>query len=578
MMYPPDQRAAEIIAATYEHLRREFLQYTLKARQRFEERDFVGAYRDTQSRLELYEPCVQDALSLVKAELDFHRRPIVSWMLVKDSYRGIVHHWHDVELAMTFFNSVTRRMYINRGLDVGIEFYDEDFAFSEQSPDSVVYARYPWSCGLSNIVAAILGSCQFSNRLGGVKGAQGEISLAIRRALTEHERDTPLKAIDVLLPLFFRDGAAYAMGRLIWEDDFVVPLVIVFRHEKHGIVVDAVILDEDATSILFSFAHSYFLVAIPHHRGVVDFLKSMMPKKRIDELYVSLGHHKHGKTELHRSLRRHIARSDDRFEHAPGIKGMVMVVFTLPDYDVVFKVIRNRVKPPKRTSPAKVRQCYDLVFKHDRVGRLVDAQEFVYLEFHRSRFEPSLLNELLETADETVTVDGDIVRIAHLYTERRITPLNMYLRDSNLRDAQAALLDYGQAIKDLAAANIFAGDLFFKNFGVTRHGRVVFYDYDELMLLEECRFRTMPTPRYEFEVFESETWFRVAENDVFPEEFRSFLGIPRDLSEVFEREHGQIFSPEYWRQMQSEHAEGRIVEVRPYLPSFRLRRKIEPER
>ena len=167
-------------------------------------------------------------------------------------------------------------------------------------------------------------------------------------------------------------------------------------------------------------------------------------------------------------------------------------------------------------------------------------------------------------------VDGDIVRIAHLYTERRITPLNLYLRGSKFHAAQAALLDYGQAIKDLAAANIFAGDLFFKNFGVTRHGRVVFYDYDELMLLEECRFRRMPTPRHEFEVFESETWFRVAENDVFPEEFRSFLGIPKDLSATFEAEHGEIFDPDYWRRMQSEHSEGRMVEVRPYLPCFRL--------
>lgn len=572
MMVPPDVRAAEIIAATYEHLRREFLRFTLMARCRFEERDFVVAHRDSQERLDLYEPCVQDALSLVKAELDYHRRDMSAWLHVKHAYRGIVHHWHDVELAMTFFNSVTRRLFVNRGLDAGVEFYDEDFAFSERSPDSVVYARYPWSCGLQNIISAVLGGTMFASRLDAAGEARTQIALSIRQTLAGLERDVPVRAIDVLLPVFFRDGAAYVVGRLMWEDDHVIPLVIVFRHESYGIVVDAVILDEDATSILFSFAHSYFFVAIPHHRGVVDFLKTIMPKKRVDELYVSLGHHKHGKTELHRSLRRHIAASKDKFEHAAGIKGMVMVVFTLPQYDVVFKVIRNKVAPPKRTNPAKVRQCYDLVFKHDRVGRLVDAQEFVHLEFDKSRFEPGLLEELLETANETVSLDGDTVRIAHLYTERRITPLNLYLRAAKFHAAQAALLDYGQAIKDLAAANIFAGDLFFKNFGVTRHGRVVFYDYDELMLLEECRFRRMPAPRYEFEVFESETWFRVAENDVFPEEFRSFLGIPRDLSEVFEEAHGEIFDPEYWRRMQSEHEEGRIVEVRPYLQSFRLPR------
>jgi isocitrate dehydrogenase kinase/phosphatase len=251
---------------------------------------------------------------------------------------------------------------------------------------------------------------------------------------------------------------------------------------------------------------------------------------------------------------------------------MVMVVFTLPSYDVVFKVIRDRFAPPKKTDHQRVKDCYELVFKHDRVGRLVDAQEFVDLEFRKDRFEPDLLKELLETASECVSVSGPIVSIRHLYTERRVAPLDLYIHESGTEEARAAIMDYGRALKELAAADLFPGDLFLKNFGVTRHGRVVFYDYDELSLLGDCNFRVMPQPRYDFEEFENETWFAVAENDIFPEEFRNFIGIPKDFMEQFLESHGELFTAEFWRGMKARHADGEFIECFPYDENARLER------
>jgi isocitrate dehydrogenase kinase/phosphatase len=288
------------------------------------------------------------------------------------------------------------------------------------------------------------------------------------------------------------------------------------------------------------------------------------------ELYIALGFNKHGKTELYRHLRQHLRRFPDRFEYADGDRGMVMVVFTLPRYDGVFKVIRDRFAYPKQTTRAAVMDRYRLVFERDRVGRLVDAQEFEHLTFSRDRFDDDLLRDLLDEAGQTVAVEGDRVVIKHLYTERKVTPLNLYLRRSSAPAAWQAVVDYGRAIKELAAANIFPGDFLLKNFGVTRHGRVVFYDYDELCLLTDCNFRKMPEARHPEEELDPEPWFNVGPDDIFPEEFRRFLGLRDAQRELFVRYHVDLFDPEFWRGLQDRLRAGEILDFFPYPQERRL--------
>ncbi len=305
-------------------------------------------------------------------------------------------------------------------------------------------------------------------------------------------------------------------------------------------MVDTVLLSEAEASVVFSFTRSYFHVDVDIPGDLVGFLKSILPLKPVAELYIAIGYNKHGKTERYRALYRHLGNSNDKFEIARGAKGMVMTVFTLPSYDVVFKIIKDRFAYPKTSTRAQVMERYKLVFKHDRVGRMVDAQEFEYLTFSRDRFSEELLAELQTVAAETVTVTGDEVVIKHLYTERRLYPLDLYIKEMSFEKAREAVIDYGNAIVDLATANIFPGDLFIKNFGVTRHGRVVFYDYDELCLLTDCNFRKMPeASSYEDEVAD-QPWFSVAENDIFPEEFRKFLWFPGPLRKVMEEHHRRL--------------------------------------
>ena len=335
-------------------------------------------------------------------------------------------------------------------------------------------------------------------------------------------------------------------------------------------VVDAVLTRPEDLRVLFSFTRSYFHVDTGRPYDLVRFLRSLMPGKRPAELYIATGYNKHGKTELYRDLLHHLERSAGKFVAARGKKGLVMIVFTMPGHDLVFKVIRDRFPPQKRTTRKRVMDSYRLVFNHDRAGRLIDAQEFEHLAFARDRFSADLLDELTAEASETIRIAGDTVIVSHVYVERRVIPLDIYIREANEEAVRRAVIDYGQCIKDLAAANIFAGDLLLKNFGVTRHGRVVFYDYDELTDLLVCNFRRIPQPIHPEDELSDEPWYSIGPDDVFPEEFRRFLGLRSPMKEAFEEQHSDIFDTSLWQGLQESIKAGEIVEVTPYSESDRV--------
>ncbi|MDQ2670625.1 MAG: bifunctional isocitrate dehydrogenase kinase/phosphatase, partial [Gemmatimonadota bacterium] len=369
---------------------------------------------------------------------------------------------------------------------------------------------------------------------------------------------------------YYRNKGAYLVGRIHHRAE-TRPLVLALLNGPAGMTLDAALTSSDEASVVFGFSWSYFRVAAPEPWACVRFLRSIMPLKRVDELYNAIGHNKHGKTELYRELLRHLHRPDAGFEPAEGEQGMVMSVITLPSLNVVFKLIKDRFGHPKRTTAGAVRERYALVFRHDRAGRLADAQEFEHLAFPRRCFSSEVLERLLDEAPSIVSVSDDVVVIAHLYTERRVTPLDRFVRSAPEEAAREALLDYGWAIKELAAANIFAGDMLLKNFGVSRHGRVIFYDYDELTLLTECRFREMPRAAHPDDELAAEPWFPVGEHDVFPGEFASFMLPPPPFRDAFVGAHRDLLDVEWWRAAQLQAASGGLADVFPYPRSRRLR-------
>ena len=382
--------------------------------------------------------------------------------------------------------------------------------------------------------------------------------------------------VEIVRSLFYRGKGAYLVGRM-FSGSHMIPLALALFNNEEGVYVDAVLLHETDVSILFSFTRSYFHVTVERPFDLVRFLKSIIPRKRDAELYISIGYNKHGKTELYRDMLHHLAASADKFEIARGEKGMVMTVFAMPAYDVVFKIIKDRFAYPKKNTRQGVMDKYRLVFRHDRAGRLIDAQEFEFLQFEKDRFADDLLEELLKVAPSMVEVEGDFVIIKHCYVEREIIPLNIYLSEATKEAAEHATIDYGNAIKDMAFTNIFPGDMLLKNFGVSRHGRVIFYDYDELCLLDTCNFRKIPQSSYYEDDFADEPWFPVADNDYFPEEFERFMGLNGHLREIFHEHHSDLFDYQYWQSIQARLGEGEVIDIFPYAQSRRLITKTSPK-
>ena len=558
---------ARAVAAAWSELADRHLIVTRRARHRFEGCDWAGLAADHVERLDLYVRAAVATAERLRHTLESRVHDPMVWAGMKAVYGVLVSTRPDTELAETFFNSVTRKIFTTVGVDPRIEFVDSDVV----APTSIspVLRTYETPRSPAALIEEILRDTalavvwrslpadaaaagdRIADRLAAVGGLQG-----IDRA-------------DVVVPLFFRGSGAAVVAR-VYSGSQVVPIVIVLGHDEGGVYVDAVLLTENEVSIFFSFTRSYFFVNVAGPHPLVHFLGTLMPRKRTAELYISLGYVKHGKTELYRELRRHLAVSPDRFVKTRGTPGLVMVVFTLPGFDVVLKVIRDRFGAPKKVTRDRVLNRYRLVFRHDRAGRLVDAQEFEHLTLPRDRFEPDLLDYLLEHCARSVDVDGDTVTIRHAYVERRVTPLDVYLKEARPADAERAIDDYGQAIKDMAASGIFPGDMLMKNFGVTRHGRVVFYDYDELQTLEEVEFRALPVTDDPADELASEPWFPVGPNDVFPEEFRSFLGLQGRLRDVFESKHADVFDPAAWHRWQKLRRDGQRIEVFAYRDDARL--------
>ncbi len=561
---------AEVILEAFRDYRARHLAVTANAQGRFERRDWAGLRADARDRLGLYRVAIDHAETRVRVLLGERCRERLVWMSAKAVYSARIMAREDWDLAETFFNGVTRRIFDTVGVDPLIEYVASDFDGPPLEGTRPVYARINGPAPAASLVELALASLPFEVGWDDRAGDAARVGARIDDKVRSLGRGDPV-AIEHLEPVFYQGKGAYVVGRLVLPAGKVSPLVLALRNGPRGIFVDAVLLEEDDVSILFSFTRTYFHVDTPRPYDVMRFLRSLIPKKRIAEIYIALGEPKQGKTELYRAIVDHIEESSDTFGFAPGTPGLVMVVFTMPGMDVVMKVIRDDFPPQKTTSPEKVRERYQWVYSHDRAGRLVDAQAFEHLAFPRDRFEPDLLEELQRECGRSVEVREDRVVIALSYVERQLTPLNLFVRERPQEDAERALGEWGHAIRDLASCNIFPGDLLLKNFGVTRHGRVALYDYDELEALTDISVRDLPETDDIEDAMRAEPWFSVAKGDVFPEEFPRFLGLPRRLRPAVMERSAHVFDPAWWREAQARARTGKVPEVTPYRPELRLR-------
>lgn len=565
----PQQWPAADIARTildgFDNYREHFRQITDGARERFEKALWQQIQSAAAARINLYEEKVAEVTTCLRERFAEDVLLDVSlWPLVKSAYINLIDPRLDDELSETWYNSIFCSLFSHDQISDGCMFIHTTRPSLRAHERAAQTRIYRPEGHLSGLLARVFEDYCFNVPFADLPGDLVRLEAQLRDSLPDWVCKDPALQVELFSPVLYRNKGAYLVGRIFTRDE-QWPLVIPLLHrEGHGIEIDALITDEADVSIIFSFTRSYFMVDVPVPAEFVGFLKRILPGKHVAELYTSIGFYKHGKSEFYRALINHLAGTDDRFIMAPGVRGMVMSVFTLPGFNTVFKIIKDRFSPSKNVDRATVIEKYRLVKSVDRVGRMADTQEFSDFRFPLSKFEPECLAELLEVAPSTVSLEGDTVLVRHCWTERRMTPLNLYLENANDDQVREALDDYGLAIKQLAAANIFPGDMLLKNFGVTRHGRVVFYDYDEITFLTEANFRHIPSPRFPEDEMSSEPWYSIGPHDVFPEEFPPFLFADMGQRRLFSQLHGELYDADYWKGLQEAIRAGKVIDVFPY--------------
>lgn len=568
------EQFARTILDGFEAYFAEFQQVTRAARSCFEVADWHGIQHASSRRIDLYKAHSIRVHASVEVIAGEYLHDLNFWREARAAYSRLITGHNNFEIAETFFNSIYGAVFKHRKIRDEYVFVFSPLGDMPPVDVSKVYNRYRPGSSFPAVLEKLLDDYAFGipyeDKARDIRNITAVVNkyLAPRFDLTRGDLE-----LQVLKHHFYRNKGAYIVGRIVAGGDSMPFVLPILNNETGGVFVDTVLFGSDKVSVLFSFTRSYFLVDASIPSQYVLFLQQLMPAKPISEIYSSMGYNKHGKTYYHRCAYRHMESTTDQFIIAPGIKGMVMTVFTMPSYDFVFKIIKDRFTPPKEMTREQVREKYRLVKRADRAGRMADTQEFTNLAFARDRFSDELMEELHKVAPSVIEEHGKALVIKHVYVERRMTPLNLYLHDATDEQVLDVMDEYGNAIKQLAAANIFPGDMLLKNFGVTRHGRVVFYDYDEIVPLVDCNFRKIPAPRNEAEEMASKPWYSVGPNDIFPEEFRLFFSGNQRARKVFDRLHSDIYEAAFWQHLQQRIRDGHIEDFFPYRRKLRFERE-----
>ncbi|RKQ40315.1 bifunctional isocitrate dehydrogenase kinase/phosphatase [Enterobacter sp. R1(2018)] len=540
-----------------------FLEITAGAQQRFEQADWHAVQQAMKSRIHLYDHHVGLVVEQLRCITGGEHADADFLLRVKEQYTKLLPDYPRFEIAESFFNSVYCRLFDHRSLSP-----ERLFIFSSQAEGRFRTIPRPLSKlfspaqGWRPLLVSMLGDLPLRLPWQDLARDAGYIVAHLNETFgSEALRDAQL---EVANELFYRNKAAWLVGKLVLPGGKVPFLLPIHRSDEGYLIVDTCLTSAAEASIVFGFARSYFMVYAPLPAALVEWLREILPGKSTAELYMAIGCQKHGKTESYREYLNYITSTDEQFIEAPGIRGMVMLVFTLPGFDRVFKVIKDKFAPQKEVSAERVRACYQLVKEHDRVGRMADTQEFENFVLDKKQISATLLALLYEEVPEKLTDLGERIAISHLYIERRMVPLNLWLEKVEGQQLRDAVEEYGNAIRQLAAANIFPGDMLFKNFGVTRHGRVVFYDYDEICYMTEVNFRDIPPPRFPEDELSAEPWYSVSPGDVFPQEFRHYLCADPRIRPLFDEMHGDLFRADFWRALQERIRNGHVEDVYAY--------------
>ncbi len=566
------EKVAYKILFGFEKNYRWFTRITRGAQERFEKAQWTETQLAMKERINIYEQSLSDTVAELYQLVHPHKQDIEFWQGVKAHFILQLDQHPQFELAETFYNSVIGRLFKHSKIDDSMMFVLPSRCFVAGQDRDKILNSFDTTGTVGAMMQAILAQYRFNIPFENKALDLHNLDQALRARL-DRAQLASVTAVELLKPVFYRGKAAYLIGRICMPEETLPFVIALLVNDDKLLQVDALLTERKDLSVVFGFARAYFMADTQHPAEVVAFLQELLPNKKHFELYMALGHYKHGKTVFYRNFLAHIDNSDDQFEVAPGIRGLVMAVFHLPSYGVVFKIIKDEFPESKKVTREQVKECYRLVKTSDRVGRMADTHEYVNFRLPRARMSTELLDELLRVATSSIELTETEIIIKHLYIERKMTPLNLFLQqETDPEKIHSAIADLGLCIKQIAAANIFPGDMLHKNFGITRHGRVIFYDYDEICLMHQRTFRELPKSDDPFAL----DTLSVSPEDVFPEQFEHFIVGKRELKALLKSLHPDLMTAEYWQKAQQKAARGEIQHFSPYAQSKRFLRHRQP--
>ena len=571
---------AKKILLGFEHHYQNIKSASIEAKRCFEEKEWEKIENDSKLRLNFYDEQVDVFCKNLSSELkkqtlygakaEFNETQKMDkfnsdfWKNTKHVYIELITSHKQPELAETFYNSVFCRIFSR-------SFYNNQYIFTKpcvslnyiDMDEPVIDSYFVDDGQLKETLTSVLNnykfSCKFGNLDQDIERLQEQLIKQMPRLQSE------VFELQFISTPFIRGKCAYIVGKIVTQLHSDVPVLIaLLNDENKGLYVDSLLTDIGSISIIFSFSRSYFFITTDYPSAIVEYLKELLPGKTRAVLYSAIGLHKQGKTLLYRHFLKYSKITSEKLIIAPGIKGMVMSVFTFPMYPYVFKVINDQFAPPKMGTKEMVKDRYYFVKNHVRIGRLADTWEFSNVAFPLKDIDDALLKELEKKASSNIEIENDLLIIKHMYIENKMTPLNMYLETANKKQQNHIINDYGKAIDELINSNIFPGDMLTKNFGVTRQNRVVFYDYDEITLMSTPIFKKIPEAKTYEQEMASEPWYYVGQNDVFPEEFKYFMLPNPYMKEVFNKKYKKLLDADYWVSIQEKIKQNGVMDYYPY--------------
>jgi isocitrate dehydrogenase kinase/phosphatase len=568
----------EKVALTADWILQEFTGYYTESRdipdlakQAFESRDHATSLALSKRRLALYSNGIEELGSRLREAFPRVAKDESIWREVEARYLPLIEDRYEADLAFAFLNSVKRR--IHQGEWQPVEYAFRGTVGATANSSNGIYCSFPGGGGISrDTVLEILDipalTRPYRNRLQDAD----QVAERLNRVLAARG-GAGIDRIEMINAGFYRNRGGYIVGRVVLGDEGLFPFIIALLNDEDGVYVDAVLSSEADAHNIFSSTLANFHVTNNYYHELSEFLHSIMPKRPLGLHYSTIGFNHVGKVAVMNELRDELVNGNDVLETAVGFRGTVAIGFSSPHSAYNLKVIRDKptanYKWGKFEGIDSVMRKYGRVHEINRTGSMLDNIIYYNLKLDRSWFDPALLDELLVEASETVYLRGDAVILKYLIVQRRMTPLPVFLETASQAEAETAIINLGDCIKNNAAANIFNKDLDARNYGVSRFIKVYLFDYDALEPFTDVKIRSNEG-RIDGEE-EPPDWFFEDGLVFLPEEIEAGLMIPnRQLRRLFREVHGDLLTTEYWQRIQDDLHAGKVPSVRIYPKSREL--------